>query len=96
MSLVFESAIKEWHRIRNEYDLHLETQYAQAVDACNTVLLNRRGREAGMDTFSLFSGPHTRALAYASEELVCFWEHTSPRVTYQDFERQYFDSHGRY
>lgn len=51
------------------------------------VLLNRRGREAGVDERSLFTGPEKRARAYASPELLEWWEH-NPRPTQAYFEGQ--------
>lgn len=84
--MIFDAAAAEWRRVRAEYQLHLEAQYAAAVDECNGVLLNARGKAAKVDPFSLFKGPGRRAAAYASEELVSFWQrHT--RVTWADFER---------
>lgn len=86
VSLIFDSAAAEYRRVREEYQLHLEAQRAAAVDECNGVLLNARGKAAGIDPFTLFKGPGVRAAAYASEELVEFWQrHT--RVTWERFER---------
>lgn len=51
------------------------------------VLLNARGREAGVDERSLFTGPEKRARAYASPELLEWWEH-NPRPTEAHFEGQ--------
>jgi len=86
MSLIFDSAAAEYRRVRGEYQLHLEAQVAAAVDDCNGVLLNARGKAARIDPFTLFKGPGVRAAAYASEELVEFWQR-HPRVTWERFER---------
>lgn len=89
MSLIFQAAAAEWRRVRDEYELHLEAQYAQALEECNGVLLNARGKAAGIDSFSLFRGPGRRAAAYASDELMEFWQrHT--RLTFAEFERASF------
>lgn len=86
MSVIFEAAAAEWRRVREEYELHLEAQYARAVEECRCVLLNARGQAAGIDEFSLFKGPMRRARLYASEELLDFWtRHT--RLTFEQFER---------
>jgi len=91
VSLIWDAAIDEWKRVRGDYRLHLEAQYAAAVNVTNNVLLNARGRAAGVDTFSLFSGPMSRPLAFASEELLEFWQHVSPRMTFAMFERQSYE-----
>src|SRR5580658_9140099 len=49
-------------------------QMIAAEAATNGVLLSHRGIAAGIDPWSLWSGPATRALAYASWELREFWE----------------------
>lgn len=86
MSLIFDSAAVEYRRVRQEYQAHLEAQVAAAVDECNGALLNARGKAAGIDPFTLFKGPGVRAAAYASEELLDFWQrHT--RLTWTAFER---------
>jgi hypothetical protein len=91
VSLIWDAAIDEWKRVRGDYRLHLEAQYAAAVNATNNVLMNARGWDADVDSFSLFSGPMSRARAYASEELLDFWQHTSPRMTFAMFERQSYE-----
>lgn len=46
-------------------------------------MLNRRGREAGIDERPLFRGPEARARKYASEELLNYWEdHPRPTEAY--------------
>ncbi|UPL13040.1 hypothetical protein [Microbacterium galbinum] len=87
MSIISE-AFSAWRECRAEYDETLYTQYEAAEAATNGAMLNARGREKGIDPFSLFMGNETRALAYASEELVEHWaEH--PRITFAKFERQW-------
>ena len=85
MSLRFEMAMSEYHECRSEYQLHLDASYEAAAEACNDALLNDRGIRAQVDPRSLFMGNSTRAYAYASPELVAWWE-TNPRVTFADFE----------
>lgn len=50
-------------------------------------MLNRRGREAGVNERTLFTGPESRARKYASEELLEYWEH-HPRPTEAYFAGQ--------
>ena len=48
-------------------------------------MLNRRGKEAGINERTLFTGPESRARKSASEELLSWWE-THPRPTTAMFE----------
>lgn len=90
-SATFAAAIDAWRECREAYALHLEAAYERADRACRGVLLNHRGRLAGISSESLFLGPRTRAYAYASDELRDHWtEH--PRVTFAEFERQWVRS----
>lgn len=85
---IIRDAFAEWRECRAEYDDTLYAQFDAAEAATNGAMLNARGRAKGIDPFSLFMGPETRALAYASEELVEHWE-SHPRVTYAAFEKQW-------
>lgn len=87
MSIISE-AFSAWRECRAEYDDTLYMQYEAAEAATNGAMLNARGREKGIDPFSLFMGNETRALAYASEELVEHWAQ-HPRITFAKFERQW-------
>lgn len=87
MSVLFAAAASQWAVMRAEYETVRESHYVQALDATNGVLLNERGKRAGIDPYSLFMGNETRALAYASRELVDHWART-PRLTLAAFERQ--------
>lgn len=55
-------------RAREEYDNYVYAQYAKCESELS-FMLNKKGRAAGVDTFSLFSGPVSRAKKYGSEEL---------------------------
>lgn len=59
-------------------------QYAHAEDVTNGYMLNRKGRERGVDPGSLFTGPARIAYAYASDELKAFWRQFE-RKTQQQF-----------
>lgn len=87
MSIISE-AFSAWRECRAEYDDTLYSQYEAAEAATNGAMLNARGREKGIDPFTLFMGTEARALAYASEELVEYWQ-SHPRITFAKFERQW-------
>ncbi len=85
---IISDAFYAWRECRAEYDSVLYAQYEAAEAATNGAMLNARGRQKGVDPFSLFMGNETRALAYASEELVEHWA-AHPRITFAKFERQW-------
>lgn len=87
MGLIAE-AFDAWREARQAYDDALVAAYVAAEEATNGRLLNDRGRRADIDALSLFMGPEIRAHAYASEELRDWWAQ-HPRVTFEDFERQW-------
>lgn len=60
----------------------VELQYLAAESECNGQLLNPAGRAAGISSRSLFMGPSRTAAAYASEELLYFWQDVAPRLTF--------------
>ena len=62
-------------------------QYLAADAVCRGVLLSRAGKRAGVSEWSLWSGPETRAMKYASEELREFW-YANPRVTVGRYRAQ--------
>jgi len=86
-SIIFKFAVGHWRTLRAEFETVRESAYSEAADACNGVLLNARGKRAGIDPYSLFIGNETRAHAYASEELVEWWA-SHPRLTWSAFEKQ--------
>lgn len=88
MSEHFEKAMADWREARAEYERFLDAQYEQAADACRDALLNERGRRAGISPRSLFMGPAARAAAYASAELVEWWQE-HPRIPFVAFERRW-------
>ncbi|MBQ9918036.1 MAG: hypothetical protein IJO71_12665 [Microbacterium sp.] len=77
-----------WREARDAYDEVLIAAYVRAEEATNGRLLNDRGVRANIDAITLFMGPELRARAYASEELRDWWEQ-HPRLTFEDFERQW-------
>lgn len=87
MSIIGD-AFNAWRECRAEYDDTLYAQYEAAEEATRGAMLNARGRQKGIDPFTLFMGNERRALAYASEELVEHWA-SHPRVTFEMFEKQW-------
>ncbi|QZD98169.1 hypothetical protein SEA_ANTUNA_56 [Microbacterium phage Antuna] len=86
MSEHFERALADWREARAEYENVLHADYEAAAEACRDRLVNARGRRLGIDPMSLFMGNRARAYAYASEELIEWWE-THPRTPFVEFER---------
>lgn len=91
MSLIFETAIEEWRRVRHDYSLHLAAMVDRAETACAGVLLNEHGRAKHVDPETLFLGPWARAVKYASAELLDYWRDVEPRMTFELFERQAYE-----
>lgn len=71
----------------------IEREWRQAEAATNGYMLNRRGREAGINERTLFRGPEARARKYASEELLTYWE-SHPRPT-EAYLQGYGGAYGR-
>jgi len=77
---VEERRTRRWADRRALRDAEIEREWLAAERETRGVMLNRRGREAGIDEKSLFRGPEARAREYASEELLNYWE-DQPRPT---------------
>ena len=77
---VEERRTRRWADRRARRDAEIEREWLAAERETRGVMLNRRGREAGIDEKSLFRGPEARARKYASEELLNYWE-DHPRPT---------------
>lgn len=87
MSVIFQLAAAQWSQLRAEYQDVLEAAYERAETGTNGALLNPRGKARGVEPFSLFTGPESRAHAYASDELLEHWTRY-PRLTFAEYERQ--------
>jgi hypothetical protein len=74
--------------MKQDFINHVDYQYLDAIDATAGVLVNKVGREAGIDGYHLFTGPRSRAEKYASEELLEFWD-SNPRLTMSEYENQW-------
>jgi hypothetical protein len=90
MSAIFSAAARQYQACRAEYEQYLDGVYLAAEEATRGALLNARGRRARIDPRSLMMGTEARALAYASPELVEYWQDW-PRLTYTEFERQWVE-----
>lgn len=63
----------------------VQRRVLDAESATNGVMLNRDGQKAGIDPWSLFTGPEPRARKYASSELGEWWDQNG-RPTAADFQ----------
>lgn len=70
--------------VRRQYDTQVHLAYVSAEGATRGHLLSPAGKAAGVDPISLFSGPTTRARAYASEDLLRWWADNG-RQTFTQF-----------
>lgn len=92
-SPTFGFAAEAWRAIRADFEVYREGAYELAETETNGVLLNERGKAAGIDPYSLFIGPEVRAYAYASEELIDHWTRWG-RMTFTEWERQHYEQTG--
>jgi hypothetical protein len=74
---------------RQQYDDYVAVQYDRAMIATNGQMVNERGRLAGVDSYSLFSGPVARVKRYGSEELQGFFGQNG-RHTFKSFRYSLF------
>lgn len=75
---------KGWeHMTQDVFQQEAERMYYVAETETRTHLLNAAGRDAGINPFSLFTGPESRARKYASDELKAFWQDKG-RLTVDD------------
>lgn len=74
---------------RQQYDDYVAVQYDRAMIATNGQMVNERGRLAGVDSYSLFSGPVARVKKYGSEELQGFFGQNG-RHTFASFHYSLF------
>lgn len=72
---------------RTDYETMKEVAYLQAEYECAGQLLKAKYRNSGIDPRSLWVGPVTRALKYASPELQSVWAR-SGRLTWGAFRYQ--------
>lgn len=90
-SAIFAEAAELWAEMKLEHEQWVEWQIAQANGTCKGALLNKAGRDAGISSASLFTGPESRAMKYASEELKEHWANTLKRETLEEFEAAWLE-----
>lgn len=90
MSAIFERAAEQWAAMRSDYERYVDAAYDRALEACGGVLVNREGKAAHIDGYSLFTGPAIRAYRFASWELVAHWQRV-PRLGLSDYEKQWVE-----
>lgn len=90
MSVIFDSAAREWAQMRRDYQDVVEAEYAAALAATNGYMVNRAGVERGWTTWRVFTGPPNVVAAYGTDELR---DHLAahPRLTLARFEQQWLD-----
>lgn len=71
---------------REEYECYVASNYFQAEEEIG-FMLNAEGRAKGIDAYSLFSGPISRARKYGSEELQA-WFGRNGRMTLAGYRHQ--------
>lgn len=71
---------------REEYESYVAAQYFKAEEDLG-FLVNKKGQAKGIDAYSLFSGPISRARKYGSEELQA-WFTQNGRQTLASFRHQ--------
>lgn len=88
MSVIMREAFELWQQMRDDFELFRNAQYERAVSELRGELLNRRGQQNHVEAYSLFLGPEARAMAYASEELIEWWNEATMnrRMTVEEFE----------
>jgi hypothetical protein len=87
---------ERWSNRQRDRAIERERLYVEAEAAIKGYMLNRRGREAGIDPRTLFTGPESRARKYASEELFGHREtHARPTEAYWRGENTRIRYYGR-
>lgn len=93
MSAIMTAAMDTYREMRDDFELHRNAEFMRAHEAVRGVMLNRRGRQDGIDPYSLFMGSTARAITYASEDLLRYWIDT-PRPVLAEFETAWFNARG--
>lgn len=93
MSAIMRDAMMAYTAMRDEFELYRHAQYERAHGDLNGEMLNRRGRDLGVDSYSLFTGPMVRVEAFASEELQT-WFRENGRVTVAEYEANWWAGRG--
>lgn len=75
-----ERARRRRQTTESEYTDEVYRQWLQAESETRGVMLNKRGLAAGINERTLFTGPESRVVKYASPELIEYFE-SHPRPT---------------
>lgn len=70
---------------KEAYEEHVHLQYLDAETATRGHLLSPKGKAAGKDPVTLFSGSLNQVRTFASEELLRYWQQHE-RLTFADFK----------
>lgn len=92
-SRIYDIAGELWTAMKADYEDELERRLAAADEACTGYLVNRRGKDAGLTSRDLFTGPADRAYRYATRELVDHWSEVG-RLSLAQYEAEWLDSRG--
>ncbi|SLN02325.1 hypothetical protein FM103_11895 [Corynebacterium xerosis] len=88
-----DAAFESYRMMRADFELHRHARFLRAHTELRGELLNTAGRAARIDPASLFMGPSSRVVRYASEELKD-WFAQHGRLTVEEFENQWWNGHG--
>ncbi len=88
-SVIVEWALTQRDECRADYELLLMAEHERAAEACRGRLLSAKAMRDRRSSFDLFLGNQTRARAWASEELLRYWD-DHPRPNFEDFENQWW------
>ncbi|MBP2384468.1 hypothetical protein [Brachybacterium sacelli] len=85
-----DAAFESYRMMRADFELHRHARFLRAHTELRGELLNTAGRAARIDPASLFMGPSSRVVRYASEELKAWFEQHG-RITVEEFETQWWN-----
>lgn len=88
ISVIFKQAAMRWAEMSADYMDYVDDAYDKALNGTGGVLLNKEGRALHLDGYDLMRGSKSRAMKYASEELLAWWEE-HPRLSLAEFEEQW-------
>lgn len=89
MSVIIEDAMRTYQAMRDEFEVYRHALYERACAELKGELVNRRGQSLGIDPYSLFVGTSLRAHAYATDQLVEWWQ-ANGRPTVETYEAQWW------
>lgn len=93
MSAIFRHAAIQYREMRDEFENVVIAAYQAAEEGAHGAMLNKVGRAAGIDAYSLMIGPWARVLKYASPELIEHFQKVG-RPSLSDFESEWMLGRG--